>query len=87
VALFPIFNRRSDQTFNEYPPEALDLHSKLKAVFAGKGGVAVVPIFDDLAASGLTTSGLRVPIDGHPNRLWHEITAKRLYSSLNDLGL
>jgi hypothetical protein len=87
VALFPIFNRRSDQTFNEYPREALDLHSKLKAVFADKSGVTVVPIFDDLAASGLATSELRVPIDGHPNRLWHEITAKRLHSSLKDLGL
>jgi hypothetical protein len=87
VALFPIFNRRSDQTFNEYPPEALEIHDKLKAVFADKSGVRVVSIFDDLAATGLTTRDLRVPIDGHPNRLWHEITAKRLYSSLKELGL
>lgn len=87
VAIFPIFNRGSNQTFNEYPREAIEIHDKLRAVFADKSGVTVVSIFDDLVPTGLTTKELRVPIDGHPNRLWHGITAKRLYSSLKELGL
>jgi hypothetical protein len=87
VVLFPIFTRRSDQTFAAYPQEALQIHEKLKAVFADKSGVMFVSLFDDLAATGLTTKEFRVPIDGHPNRLWHEITAKRLYASLKELGL
>ncbi len=87
VVLFPIFTRRSDQTFQAYPQEALQIHEKLKAVFADKSGARFVSVFDDLAATGLTTREFRVPIDGHPNRLWHEITAKKLYASLKELGL
>jgi hypothetical protein len=87
VALFPIFTRRADQTFNAYPPEALQIQEKLGGIFANMSGVRVVSIYDDLAAIGLSTRELRVPIDGHPNRLWHEITAKRLYSCLKEIGL
>jgi hypothetical protein len=87
IVLFPIFPRRADQSLSEYSPEALQIDEKLKAVFAGKEGVTVVSLYEDLAATGLTTQELRVPIDGHPNRLWHGITARRLYSTLRDLGL
>lgn len=87
IVLFPIFPRRADQPLSEYSPEALQIDEKLKAVFAGREGVTVVSLYEDLAATGMTTRELRVPIDGHPNRLWHGITAKRLYSTLRDLGL
>lgn len=87
IVLFPIFPRRADQPLSEYSHEALQIDEKLKAVFAGKEGVTVVSLYEDLAATGMTTRELRVPIDGHPNRLWHGITAKRLYSTLKELGL
>ncbi|MCI0486148.1 MAG: SGNH/GDSL hydrolase family protein [Blastocatellia bacterium] len=86
VALFPIFNKVGE-SFDDYPEEALKLHDKLEAVFADKSGVRVVAIYDDLVLTGLSTSELRVPVDGHPNRLWHEIIARRLASTLKELGL
>jgi hypothetical protein len=44
-------------------------------------------MLDDLAASGLAIRDIRVPIDGHPNRVWHEMVARRLYQTIKDMGL
>ncbi len=86
VVLFPIFTKKTNQSFKDYPQEAKDLQEKVIDVFADLSRVKVVSIYDDLVESALTTRELRVPIDGHPNRLWHEITAKRLYTTLKELG-
>jgi hypothetical protein len=86
-AIFPVYTRELDQTYNDYPEEFREIHGKLKAVFEGRPGVTVVDMLDDLAATGRTIREIRVPIDGHPNHIWHEIVAKRLYSTLKGMGL
>jgi hypothetical protein len=87
VALFPVYTRELDQTYKDYPDGFRRVHDKLKSVFAGREGVAVVDMLDTLADSGLTINEMRVPIDGHPNRVWHEIVARKLCETIKAMGL
>ncbi|HEY7546456.1 MAG TPA: hypothetical protein VID27_16320, partial [Blastocatellia bacterium] len=87
VALFPVYTRELDQTYKDYPEDFRRVHDKLKAVFNGRDGVAVVDMLDTLADSGLTINEIRVPIDGHPNRVWHEMVARKLYETIKGMGL
>jgi hypothetical protein len=85
VAIFPIFTARASQNFDDYPPQAKRAHDKLRSLFEGKSGVIFVDILDDLAATRLPTRQLRVPIEGHPNKLWHDIVARRLYLTVKEM--
>jgi hypothetical protein len=85
VAIFPIFTARASQTFDDYPPQAKRAHDKLRSLFEGKSGVILVDLLDDLAATRLPTRELRVPIEGHPNKVWHDIVARRLYLTLKEM--
>ncbi|MEW6207779.1 MAG: SGNH/GDSL hydrolase family protein [Acidobacteriota bacterium] len=87
VALFPVYTRELDQTYKDYPEGFRRVHDKLKSVFEGREGVTVVDMLDTLADSGLTINEIRVPIDGHPNRVWHEIVARKLYETIKGMGL
>jgi hypothetical protein len=87
VVLFPDCATDLNRTFSEYPEEFRRIHEKLRAVFAGKSGAVVVDILDDLSATQLTSRDTMVPIDGHPNRIWHEIVAHRLCETIKGLGL
>ncbi|HJQ67657.1 MAG TPA: SGNH/GDSL hydrolase family protein [Blastocatellia bacterium] len=87
VILFPDWTRDARQTYADYPEEFKAIHEKLKALFAGQSGVAVVDIVDDLKATGLSVRELSVPIDGHPNAIWHELVATKLKDTIKGLGL
>ncbi|HLG13418.1 MAG TPA: hypothetical protein VJH03_02690 [Blastocatellia bacterium] len=87
VVLFPVYTKDLDQTYREYPEEFKRIHDKLKSVFAGKAGVTVVDMLGDLADSGVTAREVRVPVDGHPNRIWHEMVGRRLHQTIKDLDL
>ena len=52
---------------------------------SGKSSAVVVDVVDELAAAGLTARQIMVPVDGHPNRIWHEIVARRLYDTIKGL--
>jgi hypothetical protein len=86
-ALFPVYTREMNQTYRDYPEDFKKVHEQLKSVFAGKDGVVVVDMLDDLAASGLTIREIRVAGDGHPNKVWHEIVARRLHETIKGLNL
>ncbi len=85
VILFPDWTREENQTFKDYPDEFKRIHNQVAAVFSGRDGAVVVDIVDDLAATGLTTQELKIPIDGHPNRIWHELVARRLAETLREV--
>jgi hypothetical protein len=87
VILFPVYTKRLDETYNQYPEDFRRIHDKVTNVFSGKDGVVVVDMLEDLAHTGLTIRQLTVPVDGHPNRAWHDIVARRLYQTIRDLGL
>lgn len=87
VILFPVYTKRLDETYNQYPEDFRRLHDKVTNVFSGKDGVVVVDMLEDLAHTGLTIRQLTVPIDGHPNRAWHDIVARRLCQTIRDLRL
>ena len=87
VALFPVYTRELNQTYKDYPEDFRRVHDKLKSVFDGREGVTVIDMLDTLANSGLTINEIRVPIDGHPNRVWHEIVAGKLYETIRGMGL
>jgi len=87
VVLFPVYTKRLDETYNQYPEDFKRIHDKVTKVFSGKDGVVVVDMLEDLALTGLTIRQLTVPVDGHPNRVWHDIVAVRLYQTIRDLGL
>lgn len=87
IVLFPIYSKDLGHTFKEYPEDFKKIHDKLRSVFAGKDGVSVVDVVDDLAATGLTIREMRVPVDGHPNRIWHEIVARRLCETIKGMTL
>lgn len=87
VALFPVYTRELDQTYKDYPEDFRRVHDKLKSVFEGRQGVAVVDMLDTLADSGHTINEIRIPVDGHPNRVWHEIVARKLYETIRGMGL
>ncbi|HKY05028.1 MAG TPA: hypothetical protein VJQ56_09065, partial [Blastocatellia bacterium] len=86
VILFPDWTREENQTFKDYPEDFKRIHSQVASVFSGREGAVVVDIVDDLAATGLTTRELKIPIDGHPNRIWHELVARRLAEILKALN-
>jgi hypothetical protein len=87
VAIFPVYTRDINQTYKDYSDDFKKVHEQLKSVFSDRSGVTVVDMLDDLAASGLAIRDIRVPIDGHPNRVWHEMVARRLYQTIKDMGL
>jgi hypothetical protein len=87
LALLPVYTRKLDQTYREYPEEFKRIHEQISRVLSGKEGVTIVEMLDDLASSGHTIGEMRVPGDGHPNRIWHEIVARRLYHTIKDMGL
>ncbi|GEM_PF-1765483 len=87
VALFPVYTRELNQTYRDYPEDFRRVHDKLKSVFDGREGVRVLDMLDTLADSGLTINEIRVPIDGHPNRVWHEMVARELYETIRGMGL
>jgi len=87
VALFPIFKSDTGRTFADYPDDFRKVHHQLKTVLDDKPGVTVIDILDDLAASGIETNQLKVPKDGHPNALWHDIVARRLRLAIKELRL
>lgn len=87
VVLFPVYTKRLDETYNQYPEDFKGIHDKVRAVFSGKDGVVVVDMLEDLALTGLIIRQLTVPLDGHPNRVWHDIVARRLSRTFRDLGL
>lgn len=87
VVIFPVYTRRLSDTYRDYPEDFKIVHERLRAVYASKDGAVVVDPLDDLAASGLSMSQMRVSQDGHPNRVWHEIVARRLYDTIKSLGL
>jgi hypothetical protein len=87
IILFPDWTREERQTYADYPEEFRLAHRKLTSVFTGRTGVTVVDILNDLQATGLTVKELRVPIDGHPNRIWHELVARKLKETIKGLGL
>jgi hypothetical protein len=85
--LFPVYTRELNQTYRDYPEDFKRVHEQLKSVFAGKDGVVIVDLLDDLAASGHTIQEIRVAGDGHPNKVWHEIVARRLYETIKGMSL
>jgi hypothetical protein len=85
--IFPIYSKQLDHTFKDYPEGFIEIHRKVKRVFEGKPGVYVLDMLDDLVASGLTVNDIRVPVDGHPNRIWHAMAARKLYETIKELGL
>lgn len=87
LMLFPDYGSDVNQLFKDYPEDFRRIHEKLKSVLAGKNGAVVVDVVDDLAAAGLTARQIMVPVDGHPNRIWHEIVARRLYDTIKGLHL
>lgn len=87
LMLFPDYGSDLNQSFKDYPRDFRRVHEKLKSVLAGKSGAVVVDVVDDLAAAGLTARQIMVPVDGHPNRIWHEIVARRLYDTIKGLHL
>ena len=87
LMLFPDYGSDLNQSFKDYPEDFRRIHEKLKSVLAGKGGAFVVDVVDDLAAAGLTARQIMVPVDGHPNRIWHAIVARRLYDTIKALHL
>lgn len=87
IILFPDWTKDERQTYEDYPKEFKEIHSKLITLFSGRDGVMVVDIVDDLKATGLTTKEMRVPIDGHPNRIWHELVARKLKQTIKGIGL
>ena len=87
VVLFPVYTKKLDESYDLYPEDFKSIHQKVTNVFSGKEGVLVVDMLEDLARIGLTIRNLRVPIDGHPNRVWHDIVARRLSQTFGDLGL
>lgn len=86
VILFPDWTREENQTFKDYPEDFRRIHNQVGAVFTGREGVSVVDIVDDLAATGLATRELKIPLDGHPNRIWHELVARRLAEILKGMS-
>jgi len=87
VVLLPDWTRDDDQTFRDYPEEFQEMHAQVKNVFAGKDGVTVLDVVDGLAATGLRSRDFMVPIDGHPNRKWHEIVARKLFETIKGMKL
>jgi hypothetical protein len=87
IILFPDWTRDSRQTYADYPEEFRAIHNKLISLFAGSSGVTVVDIVSDLEATGLRVTELSVPIDGHPNRVWHDLVARKLGETIKGLGL
>jgi hypothetical protein len=85
LAIFPDYGSDLNQSFKDYPEEFRRIHVKLRAVLEGKSGAVVVDVTDDLAAAGLTARQIMVPVDGHPNRIWHEIVARRLHDTIKGL--
>jgi len=87
IILFPDWTRDGRQTYADYPEEFKAIHNKLIALFSDRSGVTVVDIVDDLTATGLSVIELSVPIDGHPNSIWHELVARKLKETVKGLGL
>lgn len=87
LALFPDCSSDMNEAFRDYPEEFKRVHAKITAVLSGKSGAVVVDILDDLAATSLTARQTMVPIDGHPNALWHQIVARRLQQTIKELNL
>jgi hypothetical protein len=87
IVLFPDWTRDERQTFADYPEEYRAIHNRLMTLFSGRSGVSVIDIVGDLEATGLSVKQLRVPIDGHPNRIWHELVARKLRDTIKGLGL
>jgi len=87
LVLFPDCSSDLNEAFRDYPEEFIKVHAKLKDVFSRKNGAIVVDILDDLAATTLTARETMVPIDGHPNAMWHELVARRLQLTIRDLQL
>ncbi len=87
ILLFPDWTRDARQTYADYPEEFKAIHTRLKTLFAGRSGVTVVNIVDDLKATGLSVRELSVPIDGHPNAVWHALVALKLKDAIKGFGL
>jgi hypothetical protein len=87
LVLFPDCSSDMNEAFRDYPEEFKRVHAKITAVLSGKSGALVVDILDDLAATSLTARQTMVPIDGHPNALWHQIVARRLQQTIKELNL
>ena len=87
IILFPDWTRDARQTYADYPEEFKAIHNRLISLFAGRSGVTVVDIVDDLKATGLSVKELSVPIDGHPNSVWHALVALKLKEAVKVLGL
>jgi hypothetical protein len=87
LVLFPDCSSDMDEAFKDYPEEFKKIHAKISTVLAGQSDAIVVDILDDLAATSLTARQTMVPIDGHPNALWHQIVARRLAKTINGLDL
>ncbi len=87
VVLLPDWTRDDNQTFRDYPEEFKEMHAQVSKVFANKDGVTVLDVIDELAATGLRSRDFMVPIDGHPNRLWHEVVARKLFTTIKGMKL
>jgi len=87
LVLFPDCSRDMNEAFSDYPEDFRRVHAKIKDVLSGKSGAIVVDILDDLAATTLTARQTMVPVDGHPNAMWHELVARRLQREIKELRL
>ncbi len=87
LALFPVYTKKLHQTYEDYPEEFRKIHTQIKSVLSDESGVVTIDMLDDLAATGLTINQIRVPVDGHPNPIWHEIVARRLHETIEGMGL
>ena len=84
--IFPMYTVEISQTYKDYPEDFRNVHKKLEAVFSGIEGVTVIDMLDDLTATELKVRDLTVPIDMHPNAIWHEVLAGKLYSVIRKIN-
>ena len=87
LVLFPDCSSDLNEPFRDYPEDFIKVHAKINDVFSGKNGAIVVDILDDLAVTTLTARETMVPVDGHPNAMWHELVACRLQRTIKELQL
>lgn len=87
LVLFPDCSSDLNEAFRDYPEDFRKVHARLKDVLSGKSGAIVLDILDDLAATALTARQTMVPVDGHPNAMWHELVARRLQRTIKELQL
>lgn len=87
LVLFPDCSGDLNEAFRNYPADFIKVHATIKDVFSQKNGAIVVDILDDLAGTTLTARETMVPVDGHPNAMWHELVASRLQRTIKELPL